>query len=253
MIDSAIESRLAAELTAEASTIPAGAAERLTRIDYRPRRSRVSGRRLGAAGGAAGLAAATVAAVLFTGATPAFAGWTSTPAKATPAQLADANFYCSPELDVYGSGWTAVTSDVRGPYTLVVYQDAAQDTATCLNGPSLVQVSIVGGSNQQTIRSASNFGTQPTLQTTTENVNGSSGLDTYTGNQYEAGDPGAYDLADGQVDPDVTAVTLNLSDGTSVGTTIGGGWMVAWWPGDASATSATVTTPNGTTTVPLGS
>lgn len=254
MMDSTIESRLADELTAEASTIPLSTSERLARVDYRPRRSRLSVRYLGAAGGAAGVAAATAAALILTSATPAFAGWTRTPSKATPAQLADADSYCSPALALMpGSGYAAVASDVRGPYTLVVYGNTTGDTATCLTGPSLTQVSLVGGSKDQTIRSAANFGPQPTLQTSTQTFDDSAGLQTFTDNRYDASAPDAYNLADGQVDTDVTAVTLNMSDGSTVETTIGDGWFVAWWPGGTSAVSTSVTTPSGTSTVPLGS
>jgi hypothetical protein len=255
MMDSAIESRLAEALTAEASTIPEGAAERLARIDYRPRRSRVSARRLAAAGGAGGVAAAIAAAVMLTSATPAFAGWTPTPAKATPAQLAEVNSACDPELYALteAANWAPVATDVDGPYTLVVYEDSSQDYATCLSGSFvLAQVSLISGpSAGQSLSAAANFGPQPTFVATTQDLSDSGGLETFTSDLYTTTSQENYTLVNGQVASDVTSVTLTLSNGQTVGTSLGGGWLITWWPGDASATSATVTTPNGTTTVPL--
>lgn len=255
MTKTAIETELAAALTAAAGQIPAGASERLAAVDYGPRRSRFSARRLGAVGGAAGVAAATVAAVMLTGAAPAFAGWTATPGAATPAQLADADSTCGPALDALApaAGWEAVTTDERGPYTLVVYQDSSQDDATCLSGPSLLgQVTVVSGAAAgRSLSAAANFGPQPTYVSSTQDLNDPAGLETFTSDLYTTTDRQDYTLVDGQVASDVTAVTLNLSDGQTVDATVGGGWLIAWWPGDATAESATVTSPGGTSTVPL--
>ena len=56
---------------------------------------------------------------------------------------------------------------------------------------------------------------------------------------------------EGEVSSDVSGVTVVLQDGTDVGTTIGGGWFVAWWPNEEAAVSAEVTTPSGTINQPL--
>ena len=40
----------------------------------------------------------------------------------------------------------------------------------------------------------------------------------------------------------------DLSDGLRVATTVGNGLFLAWWPGSATVTSATVTSPSGTST-----
>ena len=58
----------------------------------------------------------------------------------------------------------------------------------------------------------------------------------------------AYSFVEGHAGAGVTAATLVLSDGSQVQTTIQNGWLVAWWPGSASVTSAQVTTASGTTT-----
>jgi hypothetical protein len=221
------------------------------RIDCRTRRSRVSALRLGAMGGAGGVAAAMVAAVVLTSATPAFAGWTAMPARATPAELAGTNSACTPELNglTPDAGWRAVTTDVRGPYTLVVYEGSSQDYATCLSGSFvLAQVTLISGpSAGRSLSAAANFGPQPT----TQNLNDPAGLETFTSDLYTTSSQENYTLVNGQVASDVTSVTLTLSNGQTVGTSLGGGWLVAWWPGNASAASATVTTPDGTSTVPL--
>ena len=63
-----------------------------------------------------------------------------------------------------------------------------------------------------------------------------------------ANDGQTYTIAEGSVGPSVTAATLVLSDGSDVVTTTGDGHFLAWWPGGAAVTSATLTTATGTTT-----
>ena len=58
---------------------------------------------------------------------------------------------------------------------------------------------------------------------------------------------GPYTLVDGRVAPGVTGVTLVRDDGQDVVATVDDGWLVAWWPGSATATSAQVNTASGTT------
>jgi hypothetical protein len=41
---------------------------------------------------------------------------------------------------------------------------------------------------------------------------------------------------------------LVLDDGTRVETTIGNGWLVAWWPGSGEAKAVELTTAGGVTT-----
>ncbi|HEV2360790.1 MAG TPA: hypothetical protein VGS21_03720 [Acidimicrobiales bacterium] len=253
-MDTTIESRLIEALDAEARAVPAAAEERLRHVDYRPRRSFVSARRIAAAGGVVGVAAATTAGVLLSSATPAFAGWSSAPAKATAAQLAASDSICLPLFGALpGTSWASVSSDVRGPFTLVVYEDTEQDYATCLSGGFLLaQAAIISGpAAGETLSAAANFGPQPTFVRNTQTP-GPGGLETLTDDQYKTLSNENYSLVDAQVASDVSTVTLNLSDGTSVDTTVGGGWLVAWWPGDTAAVSASVTTPSGTTTVSLG-
>jgi hypothetical protein len=53
-------------------------------------------------------------------------------------------------------------------------------------------------------------------------------------------------VALGQVGSAVTGVTLSLSDGTQLVTTVGNGYFTAWWPSNATMLSADVTTAQGT-------
>jgi hypothetical protein len=64
---------------------------------------------------------------------------------------------------------------------------------------------------------------------------------------------GPYTLVDGRVASGITAVTLVLDNGQSVVSTVADGWLIAWWPGDAAATSSQVTNASGTSTEALQS
>jgi hypothetical protein len=63
----------------------------------------------------------------------------------------------------------------------------------------------------------------------------------------------ALTLIDGPTGAGVTAVTIELSDGSSVQATVTDGWYQAWWPGAVTATNAEVTTASGTNTVTVPS
>lgn len=62
-----------------------------------------------------------------------------------------------------------------------------------------------------------------------------------------AGD--ALTLVDGRVGAGVSAVTITLSDGSTVQATVSGGWYLAWWPGSVAAANAQISTASGTGTV----
>ena len=64
---------------------------------------------------------------------------------------------------------------------------------------------------------------------------------------------GPYTLVDGRVASGVTGVTLVRDDGQDVVATVEDGWLIAWWPGAATATSSQVTTASGTSTEALQS
>jgi hypothetical protein len=170
------------------------------------------------------------------------------------AQLADAS-PASPDVTP-GSGWSAVATDVRGPFTLVVFQNGSSG-ATCLTGPSVTVVSqttadgrfmsVSGGvSLSGHRRGVDSVGSSSVLGS------GSSGSISHVTLAHLAStSQGAYSLVDGQVDEGVTGVTLVLSDGEHVHATTGNGWFVAWWPGKLDATSAAITSASGTSEQPL--
>jgi hypothetical protein len=70
---------------------------------------------------------------------------------------------------------------------------------------------------------------------------------TTVANEAATWNPASGDtVALGQAGSAVTGVTLSLSDGTQVVTTVGNGYFTAWWPSDATMLSADVTTAQGT-------
>ena len=62
---------------------------------------------------------------------------------------------------------------------------------------------------------------------------------------------GPYTLVDGRVASGVTGVTLVLDTAEDVVATVADGWLLAWWPSDATATSSKVTNGSGTTSETL--
>jgi hypothetical protein len=195
----------------------------------------------------------------------AFAGWSATPVSvASPPATAAANCQASlasmPELSgTSDTGpWVPIATDVRGPYTVVIYQDNG-DVATCFAGPSFTVVnhsatsgdgstrrfsSTIGGSGQ----SAGGGGGF----TSTEGGRvGSGGVQAMSVEHFTMTNDGPYTLVEGQIDPGVTGVTLLRGDGVDVEATTAAGWFVAWWPGDQNVTSGQITSASGVTTVPL--
>ena len=116
---------------------------------------------------------------------------------------------------------------LSGPYTAAIYAQS-NTTGVCLagNGISMSSTSTSG---------------QPATMPADKIEFGGGGVRDSAGDQLT--------LADGRIGPGVTAVTIQLSDGTSVQATVGNGWYLAWWPGNVSATEAQVTTASGTNDV----
>ena len=56
----------------------------------------------------------------------------------------------------------------------------------------------------------------------------------------------------GRVGTDITAVSLNLTDGTRVEATLQNGLYAAWWPSETDVSSAEVTTSAGVIHQQLG-
>ena len=217
-----LEQSLREALSQRAAQLDPNSIARLSAIDYHPRRRRI--RTLPAIGalGATGIAAAVAAVVtLGSSAAPAFAGWQPTPSTPPPGQLAQAAQACGQDLG------NPVLTDSRGPYTAAIYANSTTGEL-CLSGNG---VSMSSSSTSSAPASVPAGQIQP----------GGGGTRDSAGN--------ALTRVDGRTGAGVTAVTIELSDGSSVQATVAGGWYLAWWPGSVAATSAVVTSSSGTSTV----
>jgi hypothetical protein len=194
---------------------------RLQAIDYHPRRRRVPKWPTVGVVGVGGTAAVAAAVALVSGAAPAFAGWKAAPTPPKPGQLAQADQACGAGLG------TPVLTDTRGPYTAAIYATSTTGDL-CLSGNG---VSLSSSSSSAAPVSVDPGQIQP----------GGGGMRDSAGN--------ALTMVDGRTGAGVTAVTIDLSDGTSVQATVAGGWYLAWWPGSVTATNAQVTSSSGTSTV----
>ena len=258
------EDDLGAAFSKRASDIPTEASERLRRIDYHPRTSRISPRlTLGALAGVAATTMAVVSVFVLGGATAAFAGWTASPTPAASGQTASAASNCQTQLAALPNtpgtdGWSAVATDVRGQYSLTVYQDSDAN-AICLTGPSLTIFSSNDGTGRSSgvgmrIRNGATVGDSFSSMSGSTMVGalGSGSIEQHPFVAHMTSDSqGALTVVYGRVAADVTAVTLVRSDGVDVQTSTGNRWFVAWWPGSQDAPSAEITTPGGVSTQTL--
>jgi len=209
-------------------------------------------RRGGLVLGGSALVASGVATALLVLAGPgtanAFAAWTAAPTTPAPSQVSSAEATCeaaaaTPPPDKTAGLATGATQvslvDTRGPFTVVLFGANTSTTLMCVNGPSI-------NSGAQANSQMRSIGGQPVLP-------GAGQIAVGRLQAESANDGQAYTVAEGSVGAGVTAATLVLSDGSDVVTTTGNGLFLAWWPGSAVVTSATVTTATGTTTQPISS
>ncbi len=208
-------------------------------------------RRGGLALGGGALVASSVTTTLLVLAGPgtanAFAAWTAAPTTPAPGQVSSAEATCeaaatTPPPDKTAGLATGATHvslvDTRGPFTLVLFGGNASTTLMCVSGPS-IDSSAQANSQMRSIAG------QPIPEA------GQIAVDRL---QTDAANDGqTYTIAQGSVGPGVTAATLVLGDGSDFVTTTGNGLFLAWWPGRAVVTSATVTTAAGTTSQPISS
>ena len=265
-----LESELREGFAGRAALVPEDSSVRLRAINFRPRTSRFSARlTVGSLTGVAAATGAIVSVVVLGSAPPAFAGWTAVPAAAaTPSTTAASS--CLGQLTnrpaptpQAGGRWNVLDTDVRGPYTVIVYQNG-QTYATCFTGPSFTTVNAAnegsgqgyastavrasaggsasgsgagrgsGGGSVSVLQGKSSDSATPSIPEMTV-----SHLALYSGN----GD--TYTLVDGQLASGVSGITLVRSDGSRVQATSGNGWFVAWWPNDVGVASAEVDSPSG--------
>jgi hypothetical protein len=111
----------------------------------------------------------------------------------------------------------------------------------------VTQVSADGGTSNGVLK-VSGFGPGgPAQGLSTVTVGGttSGDLQNVTQSHLATGD-GPYTLVDGRVASGLTGVTLVLDNGQDVVATVADGWLLAWWPSDAAASSSLVTNASGT-------
>ena len=253
-----LEEELISALRARAAALPTDASEKLRSVDYHPRRHRrVAPAALGAtAVGAA--AAGTALVVALGGAAPAYAGWSAAPTAASSSPSSQADQSClgalsdQPAGGELGSGpWQPLLTDVRGPFTVALYlNDSAY--MGCFTSSSFTQVTQVSseGDTLNGVLKVSGSGSgsgSPSQGLSTVTVGGttSGDLQNVVQSHLSTAD-GPYTLVDGRVASGVTGVTLVLDNGQDVVATVADGWLLAWWPSDAAATSSQVTNASGT-------
>jgi hypothetical protein len=144
-------------------------------------------------------------------------------------------------------------SDVRGPYSLLVY--GTTDPVLCVlgngfsslheNGASIGMSSAAASPNGNSVVhpwSSQNVATIPSTSTYTPPAPGAVVVDI----NNTSDDNGTYfSVIEGSVGSQVSGATLLLSDGTSIVTTVENGLFAAWWPGPATVSSIQVTTTAG--------
>ena len=190
--------------------------------------------------GATGVAATVSSLVLIGGGEQsAFAGWSAAPTPPASGQLTAADTVCQAHLAQLptssNKGADAASlvpelSDVRGPYTVIVFGNGVESGALC--------ISTADGNTalRWLLRSGTPVGT------------GAIAVDQVS---ILARDGQPYTLVEGRSGDGVTGVTLNLGNGSAVTATSGNGVFVAWWPGSQHITSANVSTATGASTQTL--
>jgi len=222
-----LEADLREALRARAAEVPAAAAVRLTRLDYRPRSRRLRPPVAIGAVASAAAAAGTLAVIisLGAGASSALAGWPPKPTKAAPGQLAEATAACQRSQSTV-AGVPLAIADTRGPFTFSVYANS-ESTISCIQGPSFVALSQSQSSSPVNV---------PADQVQLASA-------------HRADRNGqAFGFAYGRTGTGVSAVTLVLDDRTEVQASVANGWFIAWWPGSQQLESADLTTPAGNST-----
>jgi hypothetical protein len=261
-----LEQELIVAFKARAATLPKDASEHLRAVNYHPRRHR---RGAPAALGVTAVGAATVGTVLVValgGAAPAYAGWSAAPTASTPPSPSpQASQRClgalasdQPAGSELGSGtWQPLLTDVRGPFTVALYQDngAYMSCFTSSSFTQMTEVSSDGGTSNGVLRvSGSSPGSGSPVQgmsTVSVGSTASGDLQNVVQSHLSTTADGPYTLVDGRVGSGVTGVTLVLDNGQDVVATVADGWLLAWWPSDAAATSTQVTSASGTTSETL--
>ena len=142
-------------------------------------------------------------------------------------------------------------SDVRGPYSLLVF--GTTNPALCVLGNGFSSLHEDGASYGFTsvrVPAKLNSVVHQTI-TEGETTNPSAAVPPAPGaavvdiNNTTVDDGNYFSVVEGTVGSQVSGATLELSDGSSVVTTVENGLFAAWWPGPATVSSIQVTTTAG--------
>ena len=282
-----IESELRAAFDQRAANVREDSVARVLDHDYslahRRRRIHVA---VGASGAGALATGLGVTIVAFVSSAPAaYANWSPTPTSASASQTEAAESACftalgngiaqadsneeSPAFIADMSAWHSIIADVQGPYVLVGYsasEDGASNSATCLSptttswsgGPEVFVSTFSSDAAGRAGGESAGFG-GPFQSRRVVNTAVKSGIevgasmtppnpDTIANPSIDATRPEVTFVV-GDAGSAVSAVTLDLGDGTNVGATVQNGYYAAWWPSDSAITSAQVTSPAGVATV----
>jgi hypothetical protein len=153
------------------------------------------------------------------------------------------------QSSIPSGGWRPVLTDTRGPFTAMILQSAST-TATCLTGPSLttIEANVAdGGENHQVVGAGSVTASRPMISLMGLNGSGSGPISQASQAKLTTSGGQPYTFVQGQVEPGVTGAKLVLSNGSEVQATIADASLVAWWPGNADATSARLARGSGVT------
>jgi hypothetical protein len=257
-----LEEELISVLRARAAALPKDASEKLRSVDYHPRRHRRSAPAALGATAVGAAAAGTALVVALGGAAPAYAGWSAAPTAASSSASSQADQSClgalssdQPPGGELGSGpWQPLLTDVRGPFTVALYQNdsAYMGCFTSSSFTQVTQVSSDGDTSNGVLKVSGSGSGVPSQGLSTVTVGGTTSGDLQNVVQSHLSTAeGPYTLVDGRVASGVTGVTLVLDNGQGVVATVADGWLLAWWPSDAAATSSQVTNASGTTSETL--
>lgn len=215
---------------------------------------------LSGVGGCALALTAALVGLLGPWATPAFAGWSAQPTSPVSGQLSTAEASCASLAanlaNTPGSSTASATlpalslSDVRGPYSLLVY--GTTNPALCVLGNAINSLhedgaaigfsSAPAGANVNSVVHQTITQSVATNPSPTPPAPGAAVVDV---NNTTDDDGQYFSVVEGQAGLQVTGATVELSDGSSVVTTVENGLFAAWWPGTATVSSIQVTTTAG--------
>src|ERR1700722_3209946 len=255
-----LEEELISTLRARAAALPTDASEKLRAVNYHPRQHRRAAPVALGATAVGAAAAGTALVVALGGAAPAYAGWSAVPTSSSPSPQADQSCLGAfssdqPAGGELGSGpWQPLLTDVRGPFTVALYQNdsAYMGCFTSSSFTQVTQVSSDGNTSNGVLKVSGSGSGSPSQGLSTVTVGGTTSGDLQNVVQsHLSSTDGPYTLVDGRVASGVTGVTLVPDNGQDVVATVADGWLLAWWPSDAAATSSQVTNASGTTSETL--